>query len=434
MLLGEPPTRSDAGRAVELALAEAVVQPEPGARHGRTGAVAVRRGDGAGRAVRVDRRHVRGARRGRRRRHPADLVEQLEGCRGPVVGDVEAVTPYVEHPALHRDEMCDVVLGPRSARPVAEQGEHGREHRSADGGRWVGAQVPAPGAHRQRVADDRPVRREVGARDEPAASGHVGGDDLRERAVVQRAAPFLGEEPDGVLESRDDHPVPGGHPVAVVALQGAPRLRVPAERVVPDERQVVAGRGPEDEAVACRVDGGLDHSGPGERAVAGLRQVERRQRAGYGDRAEADGHGDPAAVAGADLPLVAGAARRAVQARHRDAPVDGDRRRGGSRPDGHERSAGQRHDPRLGDHRDERGGDRGVDRTTPVGPHPGSRLGRGHVGRGHRHPGHRAIVPNAPTAGPLPWAAAPPSRCSAEVRRRRPPRSPRPTGRPACGR
>ncbi len=184
------------------------------------------------------------------------------------------------------------------------------------------------------------------------------------------------------------HPVAGLEPASVGSPQCPHRLGVPPEGRLPDVRQVVPGRRAEDEAVAGRLGSRLDHLAPGEQAEPRLGQVQRRQRPGDGDRPEPDGHRHPAAVRRADVLLVDGHARGAAEPRHRDVAVDRDGYVAAGRPDGDVRATGQRDDPGLGDHRDERGRDRGVDGPAPVVGHPAPGVGGQGVGRRHRHPRH----------------------------------------------
>ena len=206
--------------AVELALAQAVVEPQPGAGHRGTRAVAVGRGHGARAAVGVDHRHVRGARR--RRTGVPDTAQQLPGGGSPVVSDVDPLAAHLEHLPLHLHQVRHVVRRPLAARPVAQQGQHRREHRPADGGRRVGPQPPGADVDGQGGPDHRAVRREVLGRDQAAAGGHVVGDDRSEVAGVERVRAVggqrrqrvgqVGRRPRGRRSRASARPAPPGRP------------------------------------------------------------------------------------------------------------------------------------------------------------------------------------------------------------------------------
>ena len=244
MLLGSRSPRCRAGAAVELVLAEAVVQPQPGAGHGRAGPVAVRRGDRAGACRPLSTTEtcaVLGEPAPRSSRPRCEQVQRRggRGRRPRPGGRAGRPAPAAaRRPGAPRRPRSTAPVG-----PVAEQRQHRREHRTADatGGGLV-RRSQAPAADRQRGAHDRAVGREVGApspaRREPpcrpttAAPAHrrtTCGALARRSAGRCRASPSM------------HHLVAGADPAAVGPVQSARRLRVPAEGAVPD---VAAGSSP----------------------------------------------------------------------------------------------------------------------------------------------------------------------------------------------
>src|SRR4051794_6278294 len=102
---------------VELLLAEAVVEPDPGALGDHPGAVAGGNGDRAGSAVAVGRGDVRGR---ARLQHgevvPVDQVEECGGITLKVIGVVEDVESVAQHGTLDAYEVLDVEGVPRPER------------------------------------------------------------------------------------------------------------------------------------------------------------------------------------------------------------------------------------------------------------------------------------------------------------------------------
>ena len=271
--------------------------PVPGS--GRAGPVAVRRGDRAGAAACCR----------PRTRAPCSVTqqrssrprEQVQRRSGAVVGHVQAVAAGVQHPPLHGDQVRHVRLRPGTGRPVAEQRQHRRQHRTAQRRGRVGAQVPGTGADRERGAHDRAVGSEVGRRHEPAASRHVGREQPGQLTVVQGAGALLGDQGQRRGQPVDHHRVAGLDPATIGSAQRPRRLGVPAEAALADVREVVARRRPQREAGPGDLGGRRHHLGPRQCPEPGLGQVEGGQRAGDRRGARADRHGHAAAVAGAHL-------------------------------------------------------------------------------------------------------------------------------------
>ena len=260
---------------VELRLAQAVVEHQPGAGDGGTGAVAGRRGDRARRPVAVDDRHVGGRGGGGQRGevllgHRADEVAAgLE----QVGGDVEVVPAVAEHLALDPDHVVRrVALAPR------QHEQHRGQHRSADRRGRVGGDAPAAQRAEQGGPLGRDVARQVGRGDQAAPPGHVGDDLLGQVAGVEVGPPAAGDVGEGVGQLGRAQRRPrgvGGAPVGAVEGAG---LLVPAEDRVVHEREVARRGRAEREAVTGGGDRGRQQLGPGRGAVALVRRGRRPRR------------------------------------------------------------------------------------------------------------------------------------------------------------
>ena len=83
---------------------------------------------------------------------PGDVLEQAQPRGLPVGGHVEMVAAVAQDLSLHVHQPRDIVVGPRAAGPVAEQGQQRSEDGAADR-RWrVGAQLPGSAAQAERGA------------------------------------------------------------------------------------------------------------------------------------------------------------------------------------------------------------------------------------------------------------------------------------------
>ena len=229
------------------------------------------------------------------------------------------------------------------------------------------------------------VRRQVVGAEDAAAVEDVGGDEAGEVAGVQGGGALVGDQLERVGQVGDDDQV--GDELALVVVDGGAAGVVPAEDRVVDVLQVVARRRAQPEAAAGHVDRRRDHLAPRQPAVAAVRLLERRHRAVRRDRAGSDGDVHAAAVLGVDVPRAA-AERATAAAGHVHPAVDGVRRAAARRLDRDEPARAQRDQADLVDHRDQRGGERRVDR---VAAGPGDLLagvGGRLVGGGDRDVGH----------------------------------------------
>ncbi len=259
---------------------------------------------------------------------------------------------------LHAHQVLDVGGVPPAVRTTVEQAEHRGDDHAADRRRGSGGQAPLTDAGDQRHPDDRRVRRQVGRTEQPTAGLDVGGDEVGQVALVERARAVGGDDLEGGREVGDDH-VLVGQPVVLV--QGAVALGVPPEDAVVDVVEVVERRRAQPEPAARHVDGRCHQFTPRQVSVARVGLAERRERAVGGDGAWPDGDRDPAAVGGRHVPGPRrGSVVGAIPAGHVDPSVDGVRR-AGRRLDGDEAAGAQRDEPDLVDHRHQRRRDRGVD-------------------------------------------------------------------------
>ena len=376
---------------VELGLAEAVVEPHarPGRHH--AGAVPRRRGDRAGQPVTVDGRDVCCRRRRcATRRGPAcaDLVQQRARPRRPG-------RPRCRAGGLRSPSTAAMITASR-ARSSAVQRCTGRSSRSRSiapstvppiaGGGFVERCHP-----RRSTASDCPDDRRRTRQDRRLRADH------RSRPC-RRPSPGRGRRgrrrlrPSRAISSSD-------------SARSATRTRSPATSGVPSgwwTAAWLAGSAPKiNSCTSARYDAAARPSGDPIRAAStagsttaahGARPYRRCARSsaasapGVATEPWPDGRGEPAAVRGGDLADAAAeplARRRATG--HLDVAVDR-HRLGTRRADGDERAAAERHDTRLGHHRDQRRRDRGVDRGAAGLGEGGRRCGRDDVRRRDAEP------------------------------------------------
>ena len=278
-------SRCAAGQAVqparvELLLAEAVVEPDPGARRDHPRAVPRRD------------RHRSTPRRRRRSAETCAVEPDSSTCRWSastsarnaarvpleVVGGVQHVEPVAEHRALHPHQVLDVVVGPvrRAAARRAAAASPPRTTPPTDGGGVV-ASVQSP----TRVVRDGRTTGRYAARSSgpssPPRAEHVLADPA---GPARRCASTPG--PSAAISSSDS--ARSGTTTSPVVI--SPSLvvdrrvagRVPAEDVLVHVVEVVARRRAQPEPAAGHVDRRRDDLAPRQPPVARVRLAERRQR------------------------------------------------------------------------------------------------------------------------------------------------------------
>ena len=200
------------------------------------------------------------------------------------------------------DALLDVEdVGELHAATADQLAEHDREDRAADR-RWrVGGEVPAPGAEPERVADDGPVRGEVGPGDEAAAVPLVRGEGSGQVAGEQVAGAGVSDPVEGGREVRVDDLLAGDLRLAPSVQQERRRLGIPGEQRVAGDREVARSRRPEREPLAGSGGGWRDDLAPRHPPVALVGETETADGTRRRDAARTRVHGDPAAVGHGEL-------------------------------------------------------------------------------------------------------------------------------------
>ena len=352
---------------VELLLAEAVVEPDAGARGDHPRAVARRHRHRARGAVAVGRRDVRG-RAGLQHREVVG-VDQRRGMRARVRARgrrswSSTSSRWPEHRPLHPDEVLDVVGVPLAVRPAVQQAQH-RGHaprrRPTAAESWPSVQSPTRVLSRTggRRGGTPPGRRGPSRPPRAITSSLIS----RARSPVCSA---LG--PSAAISSKradevGQHDQVGGE--LARPRRGPPRRLSSSQPkiVVVHVLEVVARR----RARAGSRRGPRRSAAPRSRAtaavpIARVRLAERRQRAVRGHRSRTDRDRRPRRRTPCGCPTCrrrgAPAAGRACPSSRRRCTA---RRR--RRLDGDEPAGAQRDDPDLVDHRHQDCGERGVDRV-----------------------------------------------------------------------
>ena len=272
--------------------------------------------------------------------------------------------------------------------------QHHGEHRATHGRRRVRGEVPVAHLQSQWAANHRLVCREVGCRDEAAALGGVRRDPLGQLSGVDGPVALFADEVEGVGKIGRAHEVAGvqGRPVRP-AHQRA-RVLVPPEDGVGRDREEARRRGTDVVAGPQGGGGRRQDVGPSGRAVALVREAERREGAGGRHRAVTGIQGDPAPVVHVHLEEPRSEPFRGLAAaRHLDVAVD-DLGLAPGRPDADEGATEGADDAGLGAHGRDHRGDGGID-GIPTCLNRGEAGMDGHgPGRGNRHLSvHAAIVP-----------------------------------------